>query len=62
MLDACLPMYIHDGGFRSGGSLTGTLGQAVGIGEGKGKGGRRGTRPLRFAISMETGIRIEGYE
>lgn len=42
--------------------MTGTLGQAGGIGEGKGKGGRRGTRPLRFAISMETGIRIEGYE
>lgn len=41
MLDACLPMYIHDGGFRSGGLLTGTLGQAVGIGEGKGKGEKR---------------------
>jgi len=26
LLDACLPMYIHDGGARPYGSLTGTLG------------------------------------
>lgn len=62
MLDACLPMYIHDGGFRPYGSLTGTLDQAVGIGEGRGEGRGEGEGPLRFAISMETGIRIEGYE